>query len=99
VGYGRAIRSNGIPLWWRTTFSRAPWSLARADGASGGSQRHVQRHGGANERLQRLLVDRVALVEIDGAPHIAFEALLLVVMVVVAFFMVVGGLLCAEAGP
>ena len=34
----------------------------------------VQCHGGANERLQRLLVDRVALMEIDGAARVAFEA-------------------------
>ncbi len=34
----------------------------------------IQRHGGANERLERLLVDLVALADIDGAPHVAFEA-------------------------
>jgi hypothetical protein len=38
---------------------RRSWSLLRADGASGGSHRHVQRHGGANERLQRLCTDLV----------------------------------------
>ena len=34
----------------------------------------VQGHGGADERLQRLFIDRVALADIDGAPDIAFEA-------------------------
>ena len=34
----------------------------------------VQGHGGANESLQRLLVDLVAFVEVDGAPGVAFEA-------------------------
>jgi hypothetical protein len=34
----------------------------------------IQGHGGANERLQRLLIDLVPLMDIDGAPHIAFEA-------------------------
>src|SRR6266849_10017961 len=34
----------------------------------------VQRHGGANERLQRLFINLVALMEIDGAPGVAFEA-------------------------
>src|SRR5688572_31493125 len=38
------------------------------------SRRRVQRHGGANERLQRLFIDLVALVEIDGTPGVAFEA-------------------------
>jgi hypothetical protein len=54
--------------------SSALWSLLRADGASGRSHRRVQCHGGANERLQRLCIDLVALVEIDGAPGVAFEA-------------------------
>ena len=54
--------------------SSALWSLLRADGASGRSHRCVQRHGGANERLQRLFIDLVALMEIDGAPGVAFEA-------------------------
>src|SRR5215813_6006110 len=34
----------------------------------------VQRHGGANESLQRLLVDLLALVEVDGTPCVPFEA-------------------------
>ena len=34
----------------------------------------VQRHGGADERLERLGIDLVALMEIDGAPRVAFEA-------------------------
>ena len=54
--------------------SSALWSLLRADGASGSSHRRVQCHGGANERLQRLFIDLVALMEIDGAPGVAFEA-------------------------
>src|SRR5262249_20207569 len=35
----------------------------------GSSHRNVQRHGGANERLQRLFVNLVALMKVDGAPH------------------------------
>src|SRR5262245_24875018 len=34
----------------------------------------VQSHGGANERLQRLFIDLVALMDIDGASGVAFEA-------------------------
>src|SRR5262249_19761844 len=49
-------------------------SLPRADGASGSSHRHIQCHGGANERLQRLFINLVALMEIDGTPGVAFEA-------------------------
>src|SRR5262245_3403749 len=45
----------------------------RADGARGRSRR-IQCHGGANERLQSLFIDLVALVEIDGTPGVAFEA-------------------------
>ena len=57
-----------------TTPSSALWSLLRADGASGSSHRRVQCHGGANERLQRLFINLVALMEIDGTPGVAFEA-------------------------
>src|SRR5437588_8084185 len=39
-----------------------------------GARRCVQRDGGADERFQRLLVDSAALVDVDGAPHIAVEA-------------------------
>ena len=52
----------------------ALWSLLRADGASGSSHRGVQCHGGANERLQRLFINLVVLMEIDGTPGVAFEA-------------------------
>src|SRR3954453_1061923 len=51
--------------------SSALWPL---DGPSGRLLRRIQRYGRANERLQRLLLDLVALVDIDGAPHVAFEA-------------------------
>src|SRR5262249_45849152 len=54
--------------------SSALWSLLRADGASGSSHRRVQCHGGANERLQRLFINLVAFMEIDGTPGVAFEA-------------------------
>src|SRR5262249_29603205 len=49
-------------------------SLRRTDRASGSSRRRVQGHGGANERRQRLFIDLVALVGIDGTPGVAFEA-------------------------
>ena len=39
-----------------------------------GTHRRVQCHGGANERLQRLFINLVALMEIDGTPGVAFEA-------------------------
>src|SRR3990167_9761588 len=49
----------------------ALWLLrSRARGGFGG----VQCHGGADERFERLLIDLVALMEIDGAPRVAFEA-------------------------
>src|SRR5205807_8032135 len=54
--------------------SSALWSLLRADGTSGSSHRCVQCHGGANERLQRLFIKLLALMEIDGTPGVAFEA-------------------------
>jgi hypothetical protein len=54
--------------------SSALWSLPKTGGASRNSLRHVQCHGGANECLQRLFVNLVALMKVDGAPHIAFEA-------------------------
>src|SRR5260370_29022032 len=57
-----------------TRSSSALWSVLRADGASGSSHRCVQCHGGANERLQRLFINLVALMQIDGTPGIAFEA-------------------------
>src|ERR1700704_6844185 len=53
--------------------SSAFWSLLRADGA-GSWHRRVQRHGGANERLQGLFINLVTLMEIDGTPGVAFEA-------------------------
>jgi hypothetical protein len=34
----------------------------------------VQRHGGSNKSLQCLLVNLLALVEVDGAPGVAIEA-------------------------
>src|SRR6185437_17123498 len=36
--------------------------------------RPVQCDGGTNERLERLLVDRIALAEVDCTPCIALEA-------------------------
>src|SRR6267142_6922993 len=57
-----------------TRSSSALWFLLRADGVSGSSHRRVQCHGGANERLQRLFINLVALIEIDGTPGVTFEA-------------------------
>src|SRR4051812_20543678 len=51
-----------------------PSALWPFDGPSGGLLRRIQRHGCAKERLERLLVDLVALADIDGAPHVTFEA-------------------------
>lgn len=36
--------------------------------------RLVEAHGGADQSLKRLLIDRFALVEIDGASGVALEA-------------------------
>src|SRR5436190_9823758 len=52
---------------WQCRCRRAGISLAAG-------LRRVQRHGSENKRLQCLLVNLIALVEIDGAPGIAFEA-------------------------
>ena len=73
AGRGRADRLRLLPSSRRRARPRDLASL-RAGGASGRPRRNVQRRCGANERLQRLVVNRVALVEIDGAPGIAFEA-------------------------
>src|SRR5579863_621706 len=40
---------------------------------SGGRGR-IQRHGAANERLKRLFIDRLALMDVDRASRAAFEA-------------------------
>src|SRR3954453_20475968 len=58
--FGRESRAFGVPC---------PWSPRLAAG-----WRRVQGHGGPNERLQGLLVQLVALVEIDRAPGVALEA-------------------------
>ena len=57
----------------------APWSqrdeiLNTIVAKKGGFSERVQRNSGANERLERLRVDLVALVEIDRAPGVAFQA-------------------------
>jgi hypothetical protein len=69
---GRARRCLTTPV--SRGSSSAPWSLPRADGASGIAHRNVQCHRGANERLQRFFINPVALMEIDSTPRIAFEA-------------------------
>src|SRR5947209_15376564 len=58
----------------RSCCSSALRFLLSADGASGRARRCVQCDRGANERLQRLLVNRVAFVDVDGAPDITVEA-------------------------
>src|SRR3974377_1011156 len=76
----RALRSANDPKRTFLPAGSAPssssplWSLLRAYGVSGSSHRRVQGHGGANERLQRLFINLVALMEIDGTPGVAFEA-------------------------
>src|ERR1700690_1685456 len=70
----RFLNANRFPLRLKTLPSGALRFLLGADGASGSSPRNVQCCGGANERLQRLFIDLVALVEIDGTPGVAFEA-------------------------
>jgi hypothetical protein len=42
-------------------------------GAAGSARRCVQRHGGADERLEGFLIDLVALAGVDGTPRVAFE--------------------------
>ena len=63
---GRFVHKDGTP------YRGALEALPRADGANGGSRRRVQGHGGADERLQRRFIDRVALAQIDGTPGVAF---------------------------
>src|SRR5687768_1516796 len=58
----------------RNLQSRALWFLERAGGSNRTSGRCVQRSGSANERLQRLFINLVALMKIDGAPGVAVEA-------------------------
>ena len=70
-------------------FTRAPWTRIRSWLSAGCLEeamfamisagplvaiRAVQPDGGCNERLQGLLVDLVVLVDVDGAPEVAFEA-------------------------
>jgi hypothetical protein len=82
VGPVAGIPHELVPNQWRRgdqsavsrRSSSALRSLLRADGTSGRSHRRVQCHGGPNERLQRPFIDRVALMEIDGTPGVAFEA-------------------------
>ena len=74
--YQRFRRWSEAGIWVAVAKARPglDWALLRADGASGSSHRRVQCHGGANERLQRLFINLVALTEIDGTPGVAFEA-------------------------
>src|SRR5918993_1497256 len=67
-------RQGGMDEAGLRSASSALWSRPGAGGARDRSRRRVQGHGGADERLQRRLIDRVALMEIDGAPGVAFEA-------------------------
>jgi hypothetical protein len=53
--------------WLPTADRRPPTSRL-------GLAREIQRHRSADERLKRLLVDLIALADIDGTPHIAVEA-------------------------
>src|SRR5438445_5255440 len=60
---------------WRTPSSPFAFALSSALWLfPGSSRRNVQCDGLANERLQRLFIDLVALMEIDCAPGVAFEA-------------------------
>ena len=53
-----------------------PVDRTLTDGAvvCGSGAHHVQRHGRANKSLQCLLVNLLALVEIDGTSRVAIEA-------------------------
>src|SRR5262249_47127862 len=56
-----------LPAAWQKEWPRgAPRSAVGAG--------HVQPHGRANESLQCLLVDSLALVEVDGTSRVAIEA-------------------------
>ena len=48
-----------------TTLLKRSLGSSESGGAGGRSRRRIQRHGGANERLQRLFINLVALIEID----------------------------------
>src|SRR5438477_248415 len=54
-------------LNWSLTAERCSSPLRRLLG-------RVQRHGRLDERLEGLLIDLLALADVDRAPHVAFEA-------------------------
>src|SRR5439155_17062447 len=49
-------------------------SRSRAGGGALVADRRIQGNGGANERLEGLVVDLVSLLDDDGAHGVAFEA-------------------------
>src|SRR5579864_7532403 len=72
----RQIFSGGKGISRSTTTERASvaGSVIDPSFSAGLEVRRVQCHGGANERLQCLFINLVALMEIDGTPGVAFEA-------------------------
>src|SRR4051794_20618866 len=70
-GCARATRCTSRPTCpTATAAARVPRRCA----ASATPPCTVERDGGANEVLQRVLVDLLALVEVDGAPDVPVEA-------------------------
>ncbi len=71
AGRPSSLQSDAVgPAWLRFPLGQ-PGDRSGAGWGLGG---RVQCHGGANERLQRVFINLVALMEIDGTPGVACEA-------------------------
>jgi hypothetical protein len=78
----KALRSTGVIDRWVLVVGAPPLGssqsasdprLSMLSSPVGGRLTRVQCHRGADEPLQRLFINLVALVEIDGTPGVAFE--------------------------
>ena len=76
-GYGHISFGNLCIIYRKKPFlSMRRTKLSTSDRRIPGldsSRRLVQRHSGANESLQSIFINLVALTEVDGAPGVAFE--------------------------
>src|SRR4051794_29738212 len=62
------------PRSWRTRLSRSGAGARRRRGSLRGSSAFVQRDGFLDEPLERLLVDLLALLEVDRTPRVDLQA-------------------------
>ncbi len=56
------------------TYRRGIFTLSGAGRPKLALALEIERHGGTNEVLQGRLIDRVALVDVDGAPDVPLQA-------------------------